>query len=171
MLDLGCGAGQLAFHLAKAGAEEVVAIDASERMLEVARSRRAHPRVAYRLMTMEEGNFDAGSFDAVVSSLSLHYVRDYAGLVRRIARWLRPEGLLVLSTEHPIFTARATAEGWIVDSEGHAQPGQSTTMPMRASRARVVRLRRAALPPAAVSVPQGADRRRIQGRPAGGADA
>lgn len=117
VLDLGCGAGQLAFHIARAGAEEVVAIDASERMLEVARSRRAHRRVSYRLGTMEEASFDAGSFDTVVSSLALHYVRDYAGLVLRIARWLRPEGLLVFSTEHPIYTARATAEGWIVDRE------------------------------------------------------
>ena len=40
VLDLGCGGGQLALHLAEAGAAEVVATDASERMLEVARTKR-----------------------------------------------------------------------------------------------------------------------------------
>ena len=45
VLDLGCGAGQLAYHLATIGATEVVGIDVSERMLTLARSDRAHPRV------------------------------------------------------------------------------------------------------------------------------
>lgn len=118
VLDLGCGAGQLAYYLAGAGAAEVVGIDASERMLDVARARWAHPRVSYRRESMEDADFPPEAFDLVVSSLALHYVRDYAGLVGRIARWLTPGGLLVYSTEHPIYTARASADGWIQSSEG-----------------------------------------------------
>jgi SAM-dependent methyltransferase len=118
VLDLGCGGGQLALHLADAGAAEVVGIDASERMLEVARRERAHPRVIYRQAAMEAADFAAGSFDLVVSSLALHYVRDYAGLVRRIARWLTAGGVLVFSTEHPIYTARGSADGWVVGADG-----------------------------------------------------
>jgi 2-polyprenyl-3-methyl-5-hydroxy-6-metoxy-1,4-benzoquinol methylase len=45
VLDLGCGAGQLALHLTEAGAKEVVALDVSERMLELARAERAHPTI------------------------------------------------------------------------------------------------------------------------------
>jgi 2-polyprenyl-3-methyl-5-hydroxy-6-metoxy-1,4-benzoquinol methylase len=118
VLDLGCGSGQLALHLAEAGASEVLGIDASERMLEVARARRGHPRVSYRRMAMEEADFKPGAFDMVVSSLAFHYVHDYAGLVERIVRWLRPGGVLVYSTEHPIFTARATPDGWVLNSAG-----------------------------------------------------
>lgn len=118
ILDLGCGAGQLAFHLARAGAEKVVAIDASERMLQVAREQRTHPCVSYRRIAMEDAEFRPATFDLVVSSLALHYVADYAGLVRRVADWLRLGGLLVYSTEHPIFTARAASDGWIADDEG-----------------------------------------------------
>jgi 2-polyprenyl-3-methyl-5-hydroxy-6-metoxy-1,4-benzoquinol methylase len=118
VLDLGCGAGQLALRLAQAGVARVVGIDASERMLEVARARSAHPRVAYCRATMEDADFADGAFDLVVSSLALHYVRDYAGLVRRIARWLAPGGRLVFSTEHPIYTARGSAEGWVVGPDG-----------------------------------------------------
>ena len=45
VLDLGCGAGQLARHLATRGAAEVIGVDVSERMLELARTQWAHPRV------------------------------------------------------------------------------------------------------------------------------
>ncbi len=38
VLDLSCGAGQLAHHLATTGAAEVVAVDLSERMLALARA-------------------------------------------------------------------------------------------------------------------------------------
>jgi SAM-dependent methyltransferase len=117
-LDLGCGGGQLAYFLAAAGAAAVLAIDLSERMLDVARTHRSHPRVAYRRVSMEEADFPDGAFDLVASSLALHYLRDYAGLVRRIARWLAPGGRLVFSTEHPIYTARHSADGWVLDADG-----------------------------------------------------
>lgn len=118
VLDLGCGAGQLAHHLATAGAAEVVGLDVSERMLALARAEWAHPRVTYRRGALEEVTFPPGRFDLVVSSLVLHYVVDYAGLVRRISGWLAPHGVLVYSTEHPIFTARLPGDGWVLDEEG-----------------------------------------------------
>ena len=117
-LDLGCGAGQLTLHVAESGAAEVIGIDLSERMLEVARTERAHPMVTYVQASMDGTDFPAARFDLVVSSLAFHYVEDYAGLVRRIAEWLVPGGHLVFSTEHPIFLARATDDGWVRDPEG-----------------------------------------------------
>jgi 2-polyprenyl-3-methyl-5-hydroxy-6-metoxy-1,4-benzoquinol methylase len=118
VLDLGCGAGQLAHHLATGGASEVVAVDLSERMLERARAEWAHPRVTYRREAIERLAFDPARFDLVVSSLALHYVEDYAGLIARIASWLAPDGVLVYSVEHPIYTARLPGEGWVVDAAG-----------------------------------------------------
>ena len=118
VLDLGCGAGQLARHLATTGAAEVVGVDVSERMLALARAEWAHPRVTYRRAAIEEVTFPPERFDLIVSSLVLHYVDDYAGLVRRIARWLLPGGVFVYSTEHPIFTARLPGDGWVLDDEG-----------------------------------------------------
>jgi SAM-dependent methyltransferase len=118
VLDLGCGAGQLARHLATAGAAEVVGVDVSERMLALARAEWAHPRVAYHRASIEEAAFPPARFDLVVSSLAFHYVDDYPGLVRRIARWLAPGGVLVYSTEHPIYTARLPGDGWALDEAG-----------------------------------------------------
>jgi SAM-dependent methyltransferase len=117
-LDLGCGAGRLALHLAEAGAAEVVATDLSERMLAVARAECSHPRVEYRRAAMDELELPPARFDLVVSSLAFHYVRDYRALVGRIATWLAPGGVLVFSTEHPIYTARGSESGWVLDSDG-----------------------------------------------------
>lgn len=118
VLDLGCGAGQLARHLATRGAAEVVGVDVSERMLALARTQWAHPRVTYCRGSVEEVVFPAARFDLVVSSLVLHYVDDYRGLLVRIAGWLAPGGALVYSTEHPIYTARLPGDGWVLDDAG-----------------------------------------------------
>ncbi|MBM3944013.1 MAG: class I SAM-dependent methyltransferase [SAR202 cluster bacterium] len=118
VLDLGCGAGQLSRYLAEQGAASVVGVDLSEKMLELARAKWAHPRVTYQRDALETASFPNGSFDLVVSSLAFHYVEDYVGLVRRIAGWLRPGGALVFSTEHPVFTARLPGDGWVSGGEG-----------------------------------------------------
>src|SRR5437867_2250243 len=112
VLDLGCGAGQLARHLATTGAAEVVGVDVSERMLALARAEWAHPRVTYCRGAVEQVVFPPARFELVVSSLVLHYVDDYPGVVSRIAGWLAPGGVLVYSTEHPIYTARLPGDGW-----------------------------------------------------------
>ena len=116
VLDLGCGAGQLAHHLATRGAAEVVGVDLSERMLALARAQWSHPRVTYRRAALESVAFEAARFDLVVRSLAFHDVEDYRGLVARIARWLAPGGVLVYSTEHPLYTGRLPGEGWVRDA-------------------------------------------------------
>jgi 2-polyprenyl-3-methyl-5-hydroxy-6-metoxy-1,4-benzoquinol methylase len=118
VLDLGCGAGQLALHLAERGAAEVIGVDLSERMLALARAERRHPCVTYLRAAIEDVSFAPERFDLVVSSLAFHYVADYRGLVRRIAGWLSPGGILVYSTEHPVYLTRATPEGWVRDAGG-----------------------------------------------------
>ena len=121
VLDLGCGAGQLAHHLAERGAVEVIGVDLSERMLALARAEWSHPRVSFRRSSMEDASFPDDRFELVVSSMAFHYVADYHGLCRRIAGWLVRGGLLVFSTEHPVYLSRATSEGWLRDGEGRPQ--------------------------------------------------
>jgi SAM-dependent methyltransferase len=102
----------LARRLADAGAQRVLAVDCSERMLALA-GRHPHPRVRYQRGDLETLSQPAASADCVVSSLALHYVRDYRGLVGRVARWLRPGGQFVFSTEHPVCTAANPMAGWL----------------------------------------------------------
>jgi ubiquinone/menaquinone biosynthesis C-methylase UbiE len=111
VVELGCGDGALARHLAAAGARDVLAVDSAPRMLAIA-ARHPHPRVRYRLHDIETLRLPADSADCVISSLAVHYVRDYPGLIGRVTRWLRPGGQLMFSIEHPICTAMNPMTGW-----------------------------------------------------------
>jgi SAM-dependent methyltransferase len=112
VVDLGCGEGGLAVRIATAGAAEVLGVDASERMLAAAAR---HPLVRYVRADLDGFDLSPGSADLVVSSLALHYVEDYAGLVARVARWLTPGGSFVFTVEHPVMTAPLTAGEGVVD--------------------------------------------------------
>jgi SAM-dependent methyltransferase len=111
-VDLGCGEGGLAVRLAEAGAAEVTAVDASEQMLAAALP---HPAVRYVRSDLAAFDLAPGCADLVVSSMALHYVEDFSGLVARVARWLTPGGSFVLSVEHPVMTAPVVAADCVVD--------------------------------------------------------
>jgi ubiquinone/menaquinone biosynthesis C-methylase UbiE len=68
--------------------------------------------VRYLRSDIETLQLSAASADRVISSLTMHYVSDYRGLIHRIAGWLRPGGQLVFSIEHPICTAASPMSGW-----------------------------------------------------------
>lgn len=104
VLDLGCGYGWLARWAEDAGAEGVVAVDVSTRMLDRARSFADGGRIEYVLADLDEYSPD-GPCDVVVSSLTLHYVADLDRLLRACASSLTPGGRFVASCEHPIYLA------------------------------------------------------------------
>lgn len=114
VLDLGCGDGRLCRKLADLGADRVVGVDPSTRMLAVARDCTESPAVSYLQAFAEDIAFSDACFDLVVSSLALHYVADLGSLLARVGSWLRPGGWLVASMEHPMRTA---------DPERSMEPG------------------------------------------------
>ncbi len=117
-LDLGCGAGGMSRWLVEQGARSVIAVDVSERMLEVARSI-PHPKILFRRSSAEELQLPASSLDLVVSSLMFHYIEDLSDLLGRVRRWLANGGVLVFSMEHPITTAgQGLLTGWERDPSG-----------------------------------------------------
>lgn len=128
VVDLGCGEGALSRQLAEDGARSVLGVDPSARMLELAENRTVDPRVRFRHAFAEDLRLSAGCADLVVSSLALHYVEDLAGLLARVASWLRPTGLFVASMEHPLVTAApggACEHGWVVAD--YADEGERQT--------------------------------------------
>jgi SAM-dependent methyltransferase len=110
VLDLGCGFGDFARAARSHGAREVIGIDISARMLDEARRRTNDPAIAYIQAAIEEFDAGEGSFELIVSQLALHYVADYAAVVRRVAAALRGGGRFAFSVEHPMCTALATGE-------------------------------------------------------------
>jgi SAM-dependent methyltransferase len=119
VLDLGCGLGYFAREARARGAGQVIGVDLSERMLAEARRRTDDAAIRYERASLEAFAAEPGSFDLVVSSLALHYIADYAGLVRRVATWLVPGGRFAFSVEHPIFTAHGSSD-WYRDADGAA---------------------------------------------------
>ena len=57
-----------------------------------------------------------GQFDVIVSSMALHYIDDYAAVVRTMAASLTRGGSFLSSIEHPIYTS--LLQGWVLDDAG-----------------------------------------------------
>jgi tRNA (cmo5U34)-methyltransferase len=98
VLELGCGTGNLSLRLAKTFPRaELTLVDGSAEMISLVRSRidesrsDSNSRFAYVEARFEALDLPPGSFDLVVSSISLHHVEDKAALYRRI-RGLIPSG-------------------------------------------------------------------------------
>jgi ubiquinone/menaquinone biosynthesis C-methylase UbiE len=96
VLDLGCGIGDLAADLARAGAH-VTAADVAQAALD--RAARRHPELHLRLIAIDEPlPFDDGSFDAVWSSEVIEHVADTARWLSEVRRVLVPRGRVLLTT-------------------------------------------------------------------------
>lgn len=120
ILDLGCGFGDFARQARARGATAVLGVDVSQRMLEIARSETRDSAITYRCCSIENFEPQTESFDVVVSSLALHYVADYHGVLNRISKRLVAGGRFVFSVEHPICTALAT-QRWCLDFDNVAR--------------------------------------------------
>lgn len=95
----------------------MLGLDISERMLERARRETADPAIEYQFADLDQLELPEKSFDLAYSSLSFHYVEDFARLIRAIHTAVVPGGWLVFTIEHPIYTA-AMNPHWIQDEEG-----------------------------------------------------
>jgi SAM-dependent methyltransferase len=93
VLDAGCGRGELAERLLETGVE-VVALDQSERMVELTRARGVDAVVG----DVQSLPFGDGEFDVVVANFMLYHVPDVELALAELARVLRPGGRLVAAT-------------------------------------------------------------------------
>ena len=117
VLDLGCGYGEHCKHFIDAGAEHVTGIDISERMLAVAEKENSDPKISYIHMPMEDIAQLNERFDVVVSSLALHYVEDFSGVVRNIYKILCEGGVFLFSQENPLCTCHSGGDRWTRDEK------------------------------------------------------
>jgi SAM-dependent methyltransferase len=97
ILDLGCGSGWTSLFLARAGFQ-VVGVDISERMIEIARERsqRENCPVSFIAADMEEMCLDTDHFDGALFFDCLHHCNGYLEALRRSFAHLRPGGYVLL---------------------------------------------------------------------------
>lgn len=103
ILDAACGPGKYAEILLARGAT-VTGFDISPRMIELAKERnRGNGTFFVHDLGQPLDMLDDTSFDVVLCALAMHYVEDWGPTIREFHRVLKPEGLLVLSIDHPFF--------------------------------------------------------------------
>jgi len=101
VLEIGPGRGEFAMRVRQDIGAEVVAIDVSSRLVEVARERGVDAQVA----DVQQLPFGDAEFDAAVANWVLYFVPDLNRGIAELARVLRPGGRLVAVTnsdEHMI---------------------------------------------------------------------
>jgi ubiquinone/menaquinone biosynthesis C-methylase UbiE len=117
ILEIACGNGYLARHLAARGARSVAGIDASRPTIARALAReRSDPR-GVRFQVGDASHLDRfakGSIDLVVANMALMDIEDGAGTIREVARVLDPGGRFVFSISHPCFDTDDRSM-WVVE--------------------------------------------------------
>jgi SAM-dependent methyltransferase len=117
VLEIGCGAGQNSIFLARQGAQ-CVAIDISEKQLAHGRTLAAveNVEVDFRRLSMDslrEGLQAEPAFDLVHSSYALPFSADPQKVIADAAAILKPDGVFLLTTGHPLYAGE-----WLDIGEG-----------------------------------------------------
>ena len=120
VLDVGCGPGALTGELVRRfGANAVTAVDPSPGFVEAAGRR--NPGVDVRRAEAESLPFDAGSFDAVLAQLVVHFMTDPAAGIAEMRRVARGGGIVTACVWDHAGGAGPLARFW--DAARELDPG------------------------------------------------
>jgi SAM-dependent methyltransferase len=100
VLELGCGTGTTALHLAP-HVDRLLATDVSPEMIAIARQKAAttpHTNATFTVATPETVRATEGPFDAVLAFNLLHLLHDRHAALRHIHALMKPGALLISKT-------------------------------------------------------------------------
>jgi ubiquinone/menaquinone biosynthesis C-methylase UbiE len=99
VLDFGCGTGLLTLAL-QPYVRSITGVDSSRGMLDVLNrkiSDRNLANVKTRYVDLDQGDVLSGAYHRIVSSLTLHHIREVGPLLKQFHRLLRPSGILCIA--------------------------------------------------------------------------
>jgi ubiquinone/menaquinone biosynthesis C-methylase UbiE len=102
-LDFGCGTGLLTLRLAS-HVRSILGVDSSRGMLEVLEGKivaEGPANVKTLLLDLDEGDLLTGTYDLVVSSMTLHHIHDVEALLGQFHEILKPSGCLCIADLDP----------------------------------------------------------------------
>ncbi|MFB2770522.1 class I SAM-dependent methyltransferase [Pelatocladus sp. BLCC-F211] len=103
VLDAGCAGGVYSEWLINHSAD-VVAIDINNKMVQLTRQRLQNRGQVHQADLNKPLDFlEDHSFDIILSSLTLHYLKDWESVFKEFHRILLSKGLLLFSTHHPFM--------------------------------------------------------------------
>ncbi|MDD2619709.1 MAG: class I SAM-dependent methyltransferase [Syntrophomonadaceae bacterium] len=103
VLDFGCGTGTLALRL-QPYVSSIMAVDSSAGMLEVLDQKiesQNITNVATQHLDIEQGDVLEGCYDLIVSSMTLHHVREPRLLIEQFSKIAAPHGYLCIADLDP----------------------------------------------------------------------
>lgn len=122
--DVACGEGYLSRFLGQLGPQEVIGIDISTALIDVANQRSNRQNLSYRLDDAQHlQTFSDDSIDIVVSQMAIMDIPDHRAMFRSVRRVLKTGGDFVFSLLHPCFETpfRAPHESqFLMDESGTA---------------------------------------------------
>lgn len=101
VLDVGCGAGAFAYHIAHK-VSKVVAIDILETSIEIAKDFFSLPNIDFLVGDVLQLEFPSGSFDCVLFLETIEHVENPMALLEEFHRLLKPRGFLIVSTPNAL---------------------------------------------------------------------
>lgn len=102
VLDAGCGSGVYSKILAKKGAK-VYGVELSSEMVDLAKKYCANMNIEFKQGSINKLPYASNTFDIVVASLVIHYLKKPETAFKEFYRVLKKGGILIFSTTHPVL--------------------------------------------------------------------
>lgn len=117
ILEIGCGSGQSLQYLGERKASELWGMDISENQLEKTKQHLKECGLSAKLICSpmeEECGISEDYFDFVYSVYAIGWTTDLEGTFRRIASYLKKDGVFIFSWSHPIHKCVAPENNMLV---------------------------------------------------------
>jgi ubiquinone/menaquinone biosynthesis C-methylase UbiE len=100
VLDIGCGTGLLSLKLLQKTDCLITGIDNSKEMMAIFRNKikqlNLKSKITCKMMDANDLNFKKETFDKIVSSVTLHHIKNKTNLIKRVLKILKPGGIFII---------------------------------------------------------------------------